>query len=145
MSILSEINTLTTIHLSDVQKAILSKIVGSATPQTAFEEISRGPNMTSSRNILQDLGLIKIANDQATITSIGEKIMKDEALTDDMGQLTDVGNKFAQIHNLDDLKDVEASEEPEKPQSREPQTVPLESLTLFNTINNILREQNKIE
>ena len=107
MKNISETRTLSTIHLSDTQKAVLSKIIGSATPETALEEISDGRNMVAARDILQKLGLIEVTDRDASITDEGNEVMKDENLVDDMGELTQDGQQYSQVKKPEDMKDTE--------------------------------------
>ena len=107
MKNISETRTLSTIHLSDMQKSVLSKIIGSATPETALEEISDGRNMVAARDILQDLKLIAFDERQASVTDEGNEVMKDENLVDDMGELTQDGQQYSQAKKPEDFKDTE--------------------------------------
>jgi hypothetical protein len=95
MNILNEKRTLTTIRLTDNQKKVMTRIVASATEVLAAEEISKGRQLVTARDLLVKLGLIEFHAGSATLTPEGEKIMKDTNLTDDMGELTEDGNKFA--------------------------------------------------
>jgi hypothetical protein len=95
MNILNEKRTLTTIRLTDNQKKVMTRIVASATEVLAAEEISKGRQLVTARDLLVKLGLIEFRDGYAALTPEGEKIMKDTNLTDDMGELTDDGNKFA--------------------------------------------------
>lgn len=95
MNILNEKRTFTTVRLTENQKKVMTRIVASATEVLAAEEISKGRGLVAARDLLVKLGLIEFRDGSATITSSGEKIMKDTNLTDDMGELTEEGNKFA--------------------------------------------------
>ena len=105
MNTIHEAQTLTTIRLSDVQKMVMTKIIGSATPETAHEEISDGRNLVAARNILGKLGLIEFTEGTADVTDEGKKVMKDENLIDDSEELTSDGQVYSQAKDLRDLED----------------------------------------
>ena len=105
MNTIYEAQTLTTIRLSDVQKMVMTKIIGSATPETAHEEISDGRNLVAARNILGKLGLIEFTEGTAAVSAEGKKVMKDENLIDDSEQLTSDGQQYSQAKEPSDLKD----------------------------------------
>lgn len=107
MKKITETRTLSTIHLSDMQKSVLSKIIGSATPETAVEEISDGRNMVANRDILLKLGLIQTTERDAVVTDAGKEVMRDENLIDDSDQLTQDGQQYSQAKDPNDLKDTE--------------------------------------
>ena len=107
MKKITETRTLSTIHLSDMQKSVLSKIIGSATPETAIEEISDGRNMVANRDILIDLKLIQTTEKDAVVTDAGKEVMRDENLIDDSDQLTQDGQQYSQAKDPNDLKDTE--------------------------------------
>ena len=88
---------LTTIHLTDNQKQVLAQITAAATPTLAHERASAGRNIIGARDILVDLKLIELTTNSALVTDIGKKVMQDENLIDDTGELTNDGNKFANM------------------------------------------------
>jgi len=95
MNIINEKRTLTTVRLTENQKKVMTRIVASATEVLAAEEISKGRALVTARDLLVKLGLIEYRDGYAALTPEGEKIMKDSNLIDDMGELTEEGNKFA--------------------------------------------------
>lgn len=107
MKNISETRTLSTIHLSDTQKSVLSKIIGSATPETAIEEISDGRNMVAARDILQDLKLIDFDERRASVTDEGREVMRDENLIDGSDQLTQDGQQYSQTDKPGEMDDQE--------------------------------------
>lgn len=138
MNILNEKQLLSTIHLSDIQKVILAKIVAAATDQVALEEISKGRNLVANRNILSKLGLINVTNNQASLTDNGIQIMKKENIIGDDNTLTDEGSKYAEVNDVYDLKDIDQENEPEEPENEPPTS--FESLTLIKDINQLMLE-----
>ena len=78
MKKLNETQVLSTVHLSDTQKVVMSKIVASPTEQVAQEEISNGRNTVAARDALMKLELINVTDDSVTITEVGQKVMKDQ-------------------------------------------------------------------
>lgn len=92
---LNEIRMLSGIHPTDNQKSVIAKIVAAPNPKVAGEEISGNANMIAARNILMKLGVLTFSAGAAELTDKGQQIAKDENITDDSGQLTDVGNALA--------------------------------------------------
>ena len=95
MRILDEKRVLSTVRLTENQKKVMTRIVASATEKLAAEEISKGRNLVAARDMLVKLGMIEFREGHAALTSDGEQVMKDSNLIDDMGSLTEEGNKFA--------------------------------------------------
>jgi hypothetical protein len=131
---------LKTVHLSDFQKKVMAIVKASPAPQVAFEELQNQPpeernNIIGARDMLQKLGLIDVEADAISITPAGEKVMQDEYLVDEMGELTDEAQKF--------LDDASGNQEAEAQQAdmgmgdevgmEEP--TPFESLDLFRLIH----------
>lgn len=90
---------LQTVHLSDFQKKVLVIVKAAPTPQVAFEELQNQPpeernNITGARDMLQKLGMLEVGPNSLEITESGEKVMQDEYLVDEMGELTDEAQKF---------------------------------------------------
>lgn len=83
------------IHPSQNQKAVLAKIAAAPTPKVAGEQISRGENLVSARNMLMKLGMVTFANGEAQLTQQGQKIAQEENIVDQSGQLTELGQKLA--------------------------------------------------
>ena len=77
------------------QKAVLCKIKAAATPQVAASEISRDQHLLAARDMLQRLGMISIADNQAMVTDAGEELMRNQNLIDESGELTDEGRNYA--------------------------------------------------
>ncbi len=85
----------TIISPTNTQKAVLTKIKSAPTPEVAATEISKGNHLLTARDMLVKLNLITVDNNKAEITSQGEDVMKNQNLVDDMGELTDEGQKHA--------------------------------------------------
>lgn len=133
---------LQTVHLSDYQKKVLAIVKASATPQVAFEELQKQPpeeeqNIIGARDMLQKLGLVEIGPHSLEITPSGEKVMQDEYLVDEMGELTDEARKF--------LDDASGNQEADTQQQGEmgmgnemgmAEPSPFESLDLFRFVHN---------
>ena len=115
MKTLNEVRILPNIHLSDSQKVVLAKIKAAATETVAHEQITNGVNLVQASKTLNKLGLINMTANSVTITDKGMQNMNDENLTDQSGELSDDGKKYAQITEPNDLahkdddKDADAS------------------------------------
>jgi len=92
---LKERRTLSTVHLTDIQKEVLVKIHQAPSPTVADEQISKGRNYVAARQLLAKLDLVDTAEDNLVVTDTGLDVMKDEGLVDDAGELTEQGNKYA--------------------------------------------------
>lgn len=89
---------LDTVRLTKNQKKVMTRIVSALdgdNPAQAAREASKGRSMLAARDILISLKLITADDREAAVTEEGEKIMRDQNLIDDMGELTDEGNTFA--------------------------------------------------
>lgn len=91
---------LTSIHLSDIQKEVLAKVKAAPNTTMAWEEIigvsaDVDNNYAAARDVLGNLGLLKVGDGELEVTQKGEEVMKDSNLIDDMGELTDVGRELA--------------------------------------------------
>jgi hypothetical protein len=90
---ITETRVLTTVHLTDNQKKVLSTIRAAATPTVAVEQISGDDNMNAAKKELLSLQLIAEVPDGIEITEKGMEIMKDANLVDNAGELTADGKK----------------------------------------------------
>lgn len=95
MSDLKEVRITPGFTPTDHQRMVLAKIVSSATDKIAGEEVSRSEKLVTARDILADIGVITYTMGRASITPKGEQMMKDEGITDEMGKLTDQGEKWS--------------------------------------------------
>jgi len=152
MSKLNERRVLPTIHLSDMQSVVLAKIVAAATPQLGYEAINNSRNLVGARDELKRLGLIGVTGGTVTVTDLGKQIMQAENLASETGELTDRGNKFAEVQNPNDLKDIDKPEGAQEPQPTsgtvpptepEPTSVP-ESFSLIRSLNEIAHQKKVI-
>lgn len=83
------------INPTENQKAVLAKIVAAETPKLAANDISKNRNLVVARDMLKKLGFITLDDEGATLTDEGTKVLTDQGLADDMGELTDSGRKVA--------------------------------------------------
>lgn len=90
---------LSALHPTTNQKRVIAKIVASPTPSVAAQEISKGANLVSARNMLMKLGMITFANGEAALTQSGQQIATEEGITDQSGGLTDVGQQLAHTNS----------------------------------------------
>lgn len=84
---------LSSLRLTKEQSALLVKIKQAATPHLAKAETENGQKAIVAAGILKDLGAIEIDENGASVTSSGEKVLKDEGLVDDSGSLTPVAKQ----------------------------------------------------
>lgn len=113
---------LDTFRPTTVQKQVIAKIAGAATPTVAGDAASMGVNTVAARDMLIKLGLITFANGEAALTDAGAQLAKAENITDETGGLTQVGQTLA-------------SSTETQPATPDPET-PMES---FATLRSLLR------
>lgn len=159
MTILSEIQILTNIRLSDIQKYILAKLVlPNATPLTKYSEISGNKNLVANRDLLVKLGMIKLGANEAEITEKGLTALRNENIIDENGNLTPTGEIYAYSKTPEEAErkiEQQTEEPPPSPEETNvpgPETVvadvnkenPLdlpESFNLIKEINKISKEK----
>ena len=142
MTKLKETQTLSTVHLSDTQKVVITKIIASPTEQVAIEEISKGRNLVAAKEALVNLGLIEVSDNSITVTNIGHQVMADENLTDESGELTSTGQKYAAVQKPNDLKTVNAPEPATNPDISGDDDLAMEGIDLFRSIDrNVLENR----
>lgn len=91
-----EKRVLTNVRLTQHQMTVLAMILAAPEGVAPDEDISKGPNLTSARTMLQKLGMITHDGDNKySVSETGMKVAKDENLIDDMGELTELGNEKA--------------------------------------------------
>ena len=137
----------TQFHLSDLPKEVLAKVKAAPNPHMAYEIISKtgddiDNNFATARNTLERLGVISTQN--GAIEIVDDQVMQDEGITDEMGELTPMGQQLAGI----DRNEVPQ----QQPQQAAPQDdmgmdmggdeemdtedeLSLESLSFFKSIN----------
>jgi len=108
------------IQLSGVQKYVLTKLVAAETPSTAYEEVARGgANVVAASNFLTDKGLMTVDENKAdaSITEQGQEVLRNEALIDEMGALTEEGQMWAYAASPEEAAkaDHDAKGKPEAP------------------------------
>jgi len=118
------------IQLSGVQKYVLTKLVAAETPTTAYAEVSRGgANVVEASSFLTSEGLMIIdeGKGNASITEQGQGVLRDEALIDEMGALTEEGQMWAYAASPEEAAqaDHEAKGKPEAPVQSSPQQDPM--------------------
>lgn len=95
MDRVDETRVITNLRLTDFQKKVLTKVHVSPTETVAGEEISQSRNLVAARRLLVRLGLVNYIDGKATVTDDGMRVMREENLIDEMGELTDEGRKYA--------------------------------------------------
>lgn len=91
----NEARTSAIIRPTNNQKKVLAKIIAAPTPEVAASEISQGRALVTARDMLAKLGLITIEDNKASVTDLGEEIMRNQNIIDDARQLTPDGEKLA--------------------------------------------------
>lgn len=142
MKELNEAQTLTNVHLSDAQKLVMTKIKASANANVALEQTRNNTNLATAQKVLIKLGLLQLDDSGISLTDKGIKVMSDENLTDESGDLTEEGHKYAGATDLNALAKTikqEPSSEPVKPNidndSTQSDTTLGENNTLFRDVN----------
>lgn len=158
---------LTTIHLSDLQKEVLSKVMAAPNAHVAWSELldsaeSIDDNIAAARDVLGNLGLLKVGDGVLEVTDKGIEVMTDENLIDETGQLTELGRQLAQIDRDQPQQPGtqystppgDTADVPPPPGGNEELGgLPMESLSLLRTINEqaeivehlkLLKESTKI-
>lgn len=90
--------------LSDTQKSILILCKISPSPEAAYESTSISQNLTEARESLVKLGMVQLTPNSVSLTPPGEELLVKLDLVDEMGELTEEGNKI-----LESIKDVTSS------------------------------------
>ncbi len=106
MKTLNEVEILSNIRLSHTQKFVLTKLISSQTPLTAYETISQGANTVAAREQLTKLGLMTFSDGSAAISDDGIELLKQEALVDDMGKLTELGSQYGYADTVEDIQSI---------------------------------------
>jgi len=161
MNIITEVQILTNIQLSQAQKLILSKLMlPEKTPLTSYEQVTTGENMVANLDTLVQLGMVIVGNNAAEITQKGIDAAKNENLVDEMGTLTQDGEKYAYAKDIEDIKDIEPQgTDPvmtDNPEVEEPKpmgntakdsiaSMGFESWSMITTAQNELSEQKFID
>jgi hypothetical protein len=91
------------IHLSEYQAHVMLIAFEAPTPELAFAEMGKQdkriePNLLGARDTLAKLGLITVDDRSITITPEGEKVMQDEYLVDEMGEISEKGQEILGRH-----------------------------------------------
>jgi len=117
MDKINEVQILTNIRLSHAQKFVLAKLsLPESTPLTAYSSISNDKNVVANRDVLVKLGMVQVGENEAAITEKGKDAMRNEGLTNDTGNLTDLGEQYAYAENLEAIEEIAAkTKAPELP------------------------------
>lgn len=94
MKLLQEIINPNTVNLTNTQQGVLIDIKISPTPEVAYESTNGSDQSVYARNSLRTLGLIKVGDNRAILTQIGEQVVLNYNLVDDANQLTDRGQQI---------------------------------------------------
>jgi len=89
------------IHLSDYQALAMLLIQQAPSPDLALPELRKQDkriesNLLGASETLAKIGLVEINGNSISITPEGEKVMQDEYLVDEMGEITDKGQELLQ-------------------------------------------------
>ena len=127
MKTLNERRIESAIQLSGVQKYVLTKLVASETPLTAYEEVSRGANMVTASQMLMKLGLMTISENNAEITEQGNELLRKEGLMDEMGELTEEGQLWGFAESPEEASKADHANKgkPEAPVDQMPSQDPM--------------------
>ena len=140
---------LTTLHLSNIQKEVLAKVKASPNGHIAWEEITKASenfdqNFSSARDVLGNLGLLKVGEGTLEITEKGEEVMRDENIVDDMGELTDNGRQLSSINRTEPSSETRTSDVGSS-SSDVGGGLPMESFGLLRGINESSNELERIK
>lgn len=117
---------LDTIALTSNQKRVIAKILAAPTPSVAGEEISGDQNLIAARNQLTRIGAIQVLGDEATLTDVGERLAREDNITDESGELTPDGQELA----FTSSKGKSDKDNTQAPPTTPPPGVPGEELTM---------------
>lgn len=145
MKQISEVQILPTVHLSDSQKIVMTKIIASPTEQVALEEINNGRNLVAATKELEDLKLIDVSPTSVKVTDTGLDVMKDENLIDDTGELTSVGQQYASVQKIEDVGKIKDTKPAPAPEQDSNADTALESIHLIRSIERELIENRIME
>lgn len=101
---IEEKNIINSINLSEMQKVVLVKVLNSSSPNMAYNELTKNIKLITSRDILSKLGIINydLNKEEVRLTNKGFKIMTDNGLIDNIGELTDIGKKYLSMNEIDE-------------------------------------------
>lgn len=96
MKLLKEINLSnpSNLSLTNMQKGVLLSIKISATANQAYEITSGAENVIEAREVLENMGLITLSGKEVNLTQEGEEALISKNLIDDMGEVTEEGQKM---------------------------------------------------
>lgn len=106
MKLIKEIASMSpaAVRLTDTQKLVLVSIFSAPTAETAYDTTTGSQNFIQARQQLRSLGLITVDEtaSRAGVSDVGQEVLSNNNLIDDMGQLTDEGS--ALIDTIDSSK-----------------------------------------
>lgn len=92
--LLKELINPNTAILNDTQKAVLLITHISQSGQMAFDNTASSDNLLTARDILVKLGALTMGDNVVALTSRGQSMLNYHNLVDDMGELTEDGQKI---------------------------------------------------
>lgn len=116
---MNEVRVLTNVRLSETQKIILARVVSADNPHVGYESINEGRNLVASSKELAQLGLLQINQGEANITDKGNEVLINEGLIDETGELTEEGQKYAEMKGPSEKG--KETEPPEPTDTEQPQ------------------------
>lgn len=106
MSIIKDSYNPQAVMLTATQKGILAVLYNSPTPEAAFETTNGNPALITARNLLERIGLVKVAGNQAVLTQAGQQAVHANNIADETGKMTDEG--AAMIDSINTVRTTES-------------------------------------
>jgi len=91
---------LTNVRLTDHQKSVLANIVARDNQNTTLVDLVSGTedahkqNLATAVKTLEQIGLIQLTGKELAVTDTGTRVMNDEGMVDETGQLNDEGRTY---------------------------------------------------
>lgn len=111
---------LTNVRLSDSQKIVMARAIIAETPQIAYENINEGINLRAAALELHKLGLLNYDADDTYVTESGKDVLRDENIIDETDQLTEDGERYAEMEGPSEIKDDDGAPPEVPPQEEDP-------------------------
>lgn len=93
--------TLDTLTLTNYQRAAVATVISAPTPFVARDMLKQNEKLATAANVLQQVGVLAMDDDQASLTDKGKQIAKMEYLIDDTGSITSDAQDLLQQMNPD--------------------------------------------
>ena len=101
---------LSTLHPTQNQLQVIATIISNRDhPAQAASAISANGNLIAARNMLMKLNVITYSDTSAALTQQGEQLAQEQNITDETGELTDVGQKL--LGNEEQPEDISGEED----------------------------------